>query len=204
MAKDSKNRPLNNRQRLFVDHYLQCWNASEAARRSGYKKNEYTHTHASKLLLNATIRAHIDQRLKEMQLTADEVLARLSAHARGDLSPFVDGDGRFDLSTNQAKESLFLVKKYRLRERHGSNDKNEDWEQTEIEIELHDPQAALVHIGRHHKLFTDRVSSAPAWEEDLVDLVKGGKATLEDVAREFGPDIAARIAARLGVLPSQS
>lgn len=92
---------------------------------------------------------------------ADEVLARLSAQARGSLAPFlVEKDGGWfpDLSTPEAQAHLFLLKKAKFKQRILGGSSNPVAE-IEVELELHDPQAALRDLGRHHKLFTDRAES---------------------------------------------
>lgn len=159
MGKSTK-RQLNDRQRAFVEHYLTCWNASEAARRAGYKNR--ANSAGSEIMANPAIRAAIDARLEKMAMGANEVLARLAGHARGDLSPFLVQDVdevTFDLSTEQAKQNLHLIKKIKSRTRRGTRDNGEEWEEHDTEIELHDAQTALVQIGRYHKLFVDRVEN---------------------------------------------
>lgn len=42
------------------------------------------------------------------------------------------------------------------------------------------------------------------WEDDVADLLRDGRATLEDVTNEFGKEAAARIAARAGLSGSES
>jgi len=69
---------LTNKRIAFVEHYLACWNASEAARRAGYKQRNEGH----RLLTNADIQAHIKERLAEVTMSADEVLQRLAEIAR--------------------------------------------------------------------------------------------------------------------------
>jgi len=148
-------RKLTDRQKVFVWEYLHCWNASEAARRAGYKTRS---NEAGRLAMsNPDIRAAIDVRLAEMGMSANEVLSRLSEHARGDLAPFLNPEGVIDLTTPQAREHLYLIKKIKQHEVRGTNAAGADFENVDTEIELHDPQSALVHLGRHHKLFTDKI-----------------------------------------------
>lgn len=71
---------LTNKRRVFVEQYLQCWNASEAARRAGYAHR----SEGPRLLSNADIQVYINLRLADMQMSADEVLNRLADHARDD------------------------------------------------------------------------------------------------------------------------
>lgn len=170
MAKGKKpaKRGLNDRQRAFVEFYLTSWNASEAARQTGYKSKP--NVHGSRLLANVSIRAEIDARLSEMGMSANEVLARLAAHARGDISPFLAhsvGEVHFDLTTEEAQQNIHLIKKVKSKARRGVGRTGEEWEETETEIELHDPQAALVHLGRYHKLFTDKAETEHSGETIL-------------------------------------
>jgi hypothetical protein len=141
------------KQQAFVEEYLTCWNASEAARRAGYKTQ--ANVQGARLLANDSIRAKIETRLKEKAMGADEVLARLAEHARGDFSSFLTATGTIDLTSDDAKAKLFLLKRVKVTSRKYAKD--DEFEEYHTEIELHDPQAALVHIGRHHKLFTDAV-----------------------------------------------
>jgi phage terminase small subunit len=144
---------LTNQMRVFVESYLVCWNASEAARRAGYKSKP--NVQGARLLANVSIQALIAERLSKMAMDADEVLARLSDHARGDLSPFMTRTGLIDLTTDDARAKLHLLKKAKVKKRVGGSDEN-PWTEAETEIELHDPQAALVQLGRHHGLFVDK------------------------------------------------
>lgn len=144
---------LSKKQQVFIEEYFLCgMNATEAARRAGYSDN-YLHTNASKLLQNTTIAGEIERRLKERQLSADEVLARLSDMARADMRDFIKpidvGNDRIvmlvDLGKALADGKTHLIKKVKYNAQGG------------LEIELHDPQAALEKVGRHYGLFKDSV-----------------------------------------------
>ena len=78
---------MNERQRRFVDAYIQTANATEAARRAGYKSPNVT---AAKLLVKSSIRTEINRRLNELKTasTADtkEILEHLTSVVRGELS----------------------------------------------------------------------------------------------------------------------
>jgi phage terminase small subunit len=134
------------KQRVFIEQYLQCWNATEAARRAGYAE-KYLHTNASKLLQNTTIKAEIERRIAEMTMSADEVLVRLAQQAKGDLADFAGVGNLDDLKDN---ERSHLVKKIKniIRTAGGET-------YATVEIELYSAQAALVHIGKHHGLFAE-------------------------------------------------
>lgn len=70
---------LTTKRQAFVEHYLACWNASEAARRASYA---HPGTEGHRLLQNVEIQEHIKERLTEVTMSADEVLKRLAEIAR--------------------------------------------------------------------------------------------------------------------------
>lgn len=161
---------LSDRQKRFIDAYLTCWNASEAARQAGYSKKTARFI-GSENLTKPNIRAAIDARLADMRMGANEVLARLSAHASGTLTPFiqVSGENAFvDLTTDEAKANLHLIKEIETERRTYGKEEN-PVEEFRVKLKIHDPQAALVQLGRYHKLFVDRVDST-TWNIDFSKL----------------------------------
>lgn len=149
---------LTAKEQAFLEYYLECFNGAEAARRAGYSKASARQI-AHRLLTKAYIRAAIDKRLGELAMGSDEVLARLTYQARGDVSPFLKRVGQrvvVDLTTPEARLHLGLLKEVRVKERTGGH-AEEAWTEVETELKLHDPQAALGLLGRHYKLFTDKV-----------------------------------------------
>lgn len=151
---------LTNKQRVFIEEYLQCWNATEAARRAGYAE-KYLHTNASKLLENTTIQDEIEKRIAEKAMSADEALLRLGDMARGDIADFMDiTTVSYNLNLHKAKEARLtkLIKKVKQKTTIfiAKKESDEDRQVTELEIELYSAKDALVHLGRHHKLFTDK------------------------------------------------
>lgn len=146
---------LSNRQRVFIEEYLTCWIASEAARRAGYANSKVA---GSRLLSNDNLRAAIRARIDEKAMTADEVLTRLAEHARGDMGDFMDINSMsFGLNLVKAKELGLtrLIHKIKQRTTTIIHKDGEEEEHNTIELELYDAQAALVQLGKHHELFTD-------------------------------------------------
>lgn len=150
---------LTDKQRVFVEEYLKCWNATEAARRAGYAgSNETLAVIGFENLRKPNIAKFIQKRISEKAMSADEVLLRLGEIARGSLKPFVksrDDDIWPDLTTEEAQKSFYLLKKIKPKRRVGGKPGGE-WIETEVEIEIHDPVKALELLGRNHKLFTDK------------------------------------------------
>jgi phage terminase small subunit len=162
---------LSKKQRVFIEEYLKCWNATEAARRAGYSER-YLHTNASKLLQNTTIAEKIQERLNEKAMSADEVLTRLADMARGSIEDFIDlkpgiKSPFLDLSKAQEMGLLHLIKKLKYNA------------QGKLEIELHDAQAALALLGKHHKLFTEKVEVV-----GLEDVLRSLPAEFSDAVRQ--------------------
>lgn len=136
---------LTPKQAAFVEHYLQSWNATEAARRAGYAAKT-AHSIGWENLRKPEIRKAIEARLKEHQLTTDDVLARLADHAMGGMADFLSASGnsfKLDLKQAAARGKLHLIRKY-SKTRQG------------VSLELYDAQAALIQIGRALGLFVDR------------------------------------------------
>ena len=136
---------MNNRQRVFIEEYLRCWNASEAARRAGYKGK--ANVTGARLLANVSISAEISRRLQELQMGTDEVLIRLTRQARGSMADFLDTEtSQIDLARAERAGMLDLIKSF----------KHSTGKVETVSIELYDAQAALALVGRAHKLFVDR------------------------------------------------
>lgn len=80
---------MNERQKRFVDFYIQTTNATEAARLAGYSPKTAAVLGAENLK-KPYIRKAIDERLKEMEsqrvVDTQEVLEHLSAVVRGEVS----------------------------------------------------------------------------------------------------------------------
>lgn len=135
---------LTAKRRAFIDAYLQCWNASQAARQAGYAKPGQE---GHRLLKNAEIADEVRRRVADRAMTADEALLRLAEQARASIEDFADiqdgiPNGLF-LNFEKAKRDgkLHLIKKLRYNA------------QGYPEIELYDAQAALHLLGKHLGLF---------------------------------------------------
>lgn len=150
---------LSGMQRRFLVEYLSAErpNATAAAEKVGYKT---PNKQGPRLLKNPKIREAIDEYFHTYEMSAREVIARLSDQARGSLGDFLDiEDGRdpaLSLARAKREGKLHLLKKYKQKRVTFVNKDDEETVTEWIEVELHDPQAALVHVGRYHGLFTDR------------------------------------------------
>ena len=107
----------------------------------------------------------IEARISETAMSADEVLLRLAEHARGDMGDFLNigesGDFKIDLEKAKKKGKLRLISKAKTITRLVGEDKTPE---TTIEIDLYDAQSALSLLGKHHKLFTEKIENAKQYE----------------------------------------
>lgn len=146
---------LSFKHQQFVNEYLECWSATEAYRRVYPKAtNETAGRNGHLLLKNTDISEEIALRVADKAMTADEVLSRLADHARGDIDDYLDDDGSFDLAKARKAKKTGLIKKLKTRTTTHKRD-DIDYVTKEVEFELYDAQAALVSLGKAHKLFTD-------------------------------------------------
>lgn len=132
---------LTYKQRAFVEHFLGVaqWNATEAARRAGYK---HPNKQGPRLLVNVGIQRHIADRLHEMGATADELVCRWLVRMRADISPFVSKRG-LDVQAMREAGLGHLIKGVR---RSGSV----------TNVELRDPDKAEELLARPLGMFVER------------------------------------------------
>ena len=146
---------LTYKQRLFVEFYLgeANGNATEAARRAGYAWPQKV---AERLVGKSGIRAAIDSRLASAAMSANEILARLSEHASGDLGDYFrvapDGTPSVDLRKAKRAKRTRVIKKLKVKTKTFTTDHGESVE-VQTEIELHNPQFALDKLAQFHGLY---------------------------------------------------
>lgn len=144
MSADSNN--LTDKQRLFVEHYVACLNATEAAARAGYSGPRTSlAVIGSDNLRKANIRSAIDARLAEKIMPPSEVLARLAEQARADMRDLFtfDDQGKVNGLRLHRDAPLHLIRSI-TPTRYGDK------------VEVHDQQSALQLLGKYYGLFVDR------------------------------------------------
>ena len=178
---------LSGLQKAWLEYYFICnMNATEAARRAGYA---FPNKSGPENLQKSYIKELIQDRMKELAMNAEEVLYRLAAQARGSIGDFEDETGTVTrASLKKAKENgLDILIKKIIVER--STIKGSETDETpiiseKIVLELHDAQAALVHIGRRWKLFTDKVEHGI--DEEQLGKVDKLKSLFQDMRQREG------------------
>lgn len=140
---------LTPKQQKFKDYFLIYLNATKAAELAGYA---HPNKRGPELLKNPQIADAIENNLRETAMSAEEVLARLSEHARSDIGEFLDMDGNLDLKRMKSSGMTRLVKKLNTSKSSGTSPKGGDWERETVTLELHDAQSALTTLARYHGL----------------------------------------------------
>lgn len=159
---------LTDKQRNFVEEYLVCWNATQAAKNAGYAGTQSTlRVVGHELIHHPDVRAVIEARLSEKAMIADEVIARIADVARGSMADFisVNGHTRIDFKKAEAAGKIHLIKSYSKAGRGG------------VRLELHDPLKALELLGKAQGLFTDKV-----------DVTSGGEKLTPAIISVYIPD----------------
>ena len=148
---------MNNRQRIFVDEYLKCFNATKAAVIAGYSEKT-AYSIGNENLSKPEIKEEIEMRLRESHMSADEALSILAEQARGNITDFMDTSSAgldFDLMTTdedtgerKIKPGARIIKKIKQKVTTISDKNGNDREMIETEIELYDAQDAIDKILR--------------------------------------------------------
>jgi len=140
------NGKLTHMQQMFVNEYLQSWNATEAAILAGYSKKT-ARAQGSRLLTNVNIIAIVESRLESNAITADETLQGLSDMATSDISDFVRvsaGLPIVDFEKAEKAGKLHLIKKLVVQE-------------GKISFELYSKQRALETMAKHYGLLNTKI-----------------------------------------------
>lgn len=159
MSSDNGLTPKQNR---FVEEYLIDFNATQAAIRAGYSKDT-AYSIGSENLNKPEIKKMIEEKTKEFSdkslVTKEMVVAELAKIGFSNMQDYMsitkDGDPFVDLSAltrdQAAAISEFTVDDYT----EGRGDDTRDIKR--VKIKLSDKRSALVDLGKHLGMFTDRV-----------------------------------------------
>lgn len=156
-------KPLSKRHQRVLDEYLMCWSQTNAYWKA-YPKITYDSAKASaaRLFADVNFLAHLEARLEEVHMSADEALQRLSDFARGDMGELMDVSSvGFNLDMAKAQEAGLtkLIKKVKQRTTTfiAKKESEEDREVTELEVELYSAHEAVRDVLKIHGKFIDRV-----------------------------------------------
>ena len=130
----------------FAQEYLRSWDATKAAEAAGYSPRS-SYNQGWRLMKNDEVREYINSKV----MSEDETLVRLTEQARGTYGQYILKDGTIDLESMVEDGKAYLIKRI---EKHTW--KKGDSSGESFKVEFVDGQNALIHMGKYHKLFTDK------------------------------------------------
>lgn len=154
---------MTDKQKIFCEKYIQCWNATEAARQAGYSGSyETLRAIGSENLTKPNIREYIDDRIDKVSMSTNEILHRLTEWGRGTVEPFITHDDfseALNVNSEEAKKSIGLIKKIKQHESvsKGESSKEETVLSRRFEIELHDAKDAVIQLAKIRGMYTEKI-----------------------------------------------
>lgn len=156
----NQERALTPKQAAFVREYLIDLNGTQAAIRAGYSERT-ANEQAARLLANVSVSKAVAEaqaeRADRLEITADRVLAELAKIGFADMrdvaswgETVVDEDGK-------PIHGVKIVSSDRLTDSAAAAISEIAETPAGLRIKLHDKRAALVDMGKHLGMFTDKV-----------------------------------------------
>ena len=178
---------LTAKQKRFCEEYLIDLNGAQAAIRAGYSETSAKQI-AAENMTKPYLRDHIqllaEERSKRTEITSDNVLKEIAKLGFSDIRQIFTDDGalrgvtEFDNDIAAAVQSVEVVTTYNGEE----DDNGRKVPQHTHKIKLADKKGALELLGKHLKLFTDKVEHSGSIDlsgksdSELQAIIERGKA----------------------------
>lgn len=153
---------LTPKQARFVDEYLVDLNATQAATRAGYSAKT-AQPASSRLLSNVMVKQEIEKRQAKLSekamVTAERVVMELAKIGFANMQDYMragpQGDPYLDFSalTRDQAAALSEVTVEDFKDGRGEDARDV----RRVKFKLHDKRAALVDLGKHLGIFTEKV-----------------------------------------------
>ena len=189
--------PLSKKHQVVLDNYLILFHQTKAYMAAYPHATEMSaRTAAARLFADDNFSKHLQARLSEVHMSADEALKLTADIARGDVASLMEitsVGGILDLKKAQELGLTKLIKKFKQRTttRMSKTDEGEDTETHDIEIELYNTQDALRDILKIHGKFIERTDitsgNKPLEQKDNNAGFERAITTLADALREIIP-----------------
>lgn len=155
---------LTKGQRHFLLRYLLHGNATKAADEAGYA---YPNKQGPAMLKKKRIQAAIDAYFAQHEMSAKEVIARLSQQARAEYAEYLTVTHLPDPATGQVFTDVGVDVERMVADGRGHLIKAVKYTRTgRPYIEFADAFQALVKVGQYHSLFTERIDANVASRDD--------------------------------------
>jgi phage terminase small subunit len=184
---------LTPKQECFAKEYLIDLNATQAAIRAGYsakRAKEIGHQQLQKPLVQEAIQRAMDERSKRTEITADFVLQGLAHIANDDIKNYLDFRTEKQLVGEDPETGEPVYKYSQVIEM--KNSKDIDTRNVQevsfspkdgFKFKLYDKQKAFVDLGRHLKLFTEKVEHSGTIINQNIDLSSFSMEELKNLAK---------------------
>ena len=139
-------KPLSKKHQVVLDNYLISFHQTKAYQSAYPSASEVSaRTAAARLFADDNFSRHLQARLAEVHMSADEAIKRLSDMARGDIGQFMDRLGSLDIQAARDAGLTPLIKKIKQRTitKIGKKDDDDDTEIHDLEIELYSAKDAI-------------------------------------------------------------
>jgi phage terminase small subunit len=175
---------LNLQQAKFLKEYLKCGNATQAAIVAGYSE-QTAYSQGQRLLKHAEIARAVKKALNKLEISAENVLAELAKLAFSNMGDYVEpneaGTQLVPNFKNLSREQMACIQEIKVDETGGQGDgKRERVQRTTFK--LADKGLNLERLGRHLKLFTDKIEVSAA--EEIIRKLSEGRKRLSGKAGE--------------------
>jgi phage terminase small subunit len=196
---------LTPQMQVFINAYIVCLNATEAARVAKYGGDDASlAAHASRLLRNGKVAREIDKRLAQHAMSANETLARVTQIGRGDLGDIINESGGIDLLEAKRRAKSHLIKRFKRKTKtittssgEGNGELDSEILEEEIEIEMYSALEALSMLSKYHGL-TNTIKIED-WRTEVVRLIRDDKVSRDELLEEFEPDVVTQLLIEAGM-----
>lgn len=169
---------LTAKQHRFCQEYLVDLNAAQAAIRAGYSEKtakSIGQENLTKPDLQAVIQELMEKRSNRTEITSDSVLQEIAKLAFANMQDYTkvrDGVLVGNMS-NVTRDQLAAVQEFTVDVRKDyDSEGNEGGEVEKFRFKLADKKGSLELLGRHLKLFTDKVEVKESVTEEMAALMQ--------------------------------
>lgn len=163
MSKRKPGQTMTDRQRVFCDEYLVDLNGTEAAKRAGYSAKT-ARVMAQQNLEHPAVIEHLSKLMKERaertQLTADRVITEVARLGFSDLRKLFDDKGALLPVTAWPEDMAAAVSSVEVDELFEGFGENRVQVGYTKKVKLWDKPRALELLGKHLKLWVERVEAS--------------------------------------------
>lgn len=168
---------LNLQQAKFLKEYLKSGNATEAATKAGYSPKT-AYSQGQRLLKNVEIAKAVHNLATRLEISAERVLAEISKLAFSNMGDYVapnaNGTQLIPDFSALTRDQMAAIQEVKVDETAGGSGDGKRERIQRTTLKLADKGMNLERLGRHLKLFTDKVEVS-AGDALIARLVAGRK-----------------------------